>query len=338
MIKNPECYKNEISLTTDFQKVFDLLYNSYGQFIDFNVMTRNTGLDKPEILKHLAFIIKHKDCITIDDARGICLHDIPENLLSSIITSGLQTLVAGKHIYCFPALDSTNQRAKKMASQGVSDGTLILAEQQTAGRGRMDRKWISPPGVNILCSMIFHPPLQASSVFKLTMLTSVAIVEAIKKTCALKAQIKWPNDVYINGKKVCGILSEFSTTGNSIDHVIVGIGINVNFDTYSHPEIKEIATSLKEEKGSRVSRLQLIKNIILETDLRYRKLTSSNTEWLTKEWNQNCLVINQQVKIITDKSETCGVAKGINEEGQLLLMDKTGQLHEIVFGDVSLRL
>ncbi len=270
--------------------------------------------------------------------KGNSLKEIPDKLLPVLVQSGLNTSIVAGELYYFPVTDSTNRMAKEYALSGVSDGTVVIAEKQVSGKGRMNRSWVSPAYSSILCSIIFYPCISTSSVFKLTMLASIAVVVAIHKACGIQSRIKWPNDVYIKNKKVCGILSEFSSDQDTVQYAVIGIGINVNFDVALLPEIRETATSLNQETGQRVSRLKVMKTLLKEIDLRYHDLLHTNKRDLKKEWEHCSMVLNRHVKIISGHKVTSGLAKRINEEGHLIIIDSLGKEKEILCGDVSLSL
>jgi BirA family biotin operon repressor/biotin-[acetyl-CoA-carboxylase] ligase len=269
--------------------------------------------------------------------KGYCLKEIPDKLLPPLIQTGLRASVVAREIYYFSTIDSTNRVAKEYALFGVSDGALVIAEEQTSGKGRMNRVWVSPARSSVLCSLIFYTSINPSSVFRLTMLASIAVVRAINKACGIVGKIKWPNDVYIDGKKVCGILTEFLADHDSIRYVVIGIGINVNFDIVQHPEIKGIATCLKEAKGQKVSRLTVLKTLLEEIDTLYQDLVQTGGEDLRKEWERHSMVLNRQVKIFSGEEVTCGFAKGVSEDGHLILVDHKGNTREVICGDLSLR-
>jgi len=169
------------------------------------------------------------------------------------------------------------------------------------------------------------------------MLASIAAVKALRRTCKVDAKIKWPNDIYINEKKVCGILTEFSADFDSVHYVVVGIGLNVNFNTSKNREIENIATSLMEECGKKISRLFVFTALLEELDLLYKSFIMTGGEELEKEWNKYSMVVGRKIKIISGKDEKSGVAKGINKSGHLILLNENGQEEEIVCGDLSLR-
>ncbi|MBD3322706.1 MAG: biotin--[acetyl-CoA-carboxylase] ligase, partial [Chitinivibrionales bacterium] len=214
----------------------------------------------------------------------------------------------------------------------------VVADHQTQGRGRMSRSWISPPGTNILCSIIFYPDLDASSVYRLTMMASVCVVHAVEKICGQSARIKWPNDIYIYDKKVCGILTEFLADFDRVLHAVVGIGINVNFITGKEPELKDIAVSLCEITGKRVSRIGILKQVLKEMDDHYPLIKKSGFLQVKELWEQYSLVLNRRVTVVSGDEKISGTVKGLTENGHLLIADKAGNEQEILCGDVSLHL
>ena len=193
-----------------------------------------------------------------------------ENSLSSAsITDNLGTRLVGQRIIYYPIVTSTMEIARQEAQQGAPEGTVIIADEQTAGRGRIKRVWLSPRG-SIALSIILYPDVD--SLPFLIMLASLAVARSIETVTGLKPQLKWPNDVFVNGKKVCGILIESEVQGDKVNYAILGIGINVNLSPADFPEIPPDATSLSEETGYEISRLDIIRQLLLETDRLYLAL------------------------------------------------------------------
>ncbi len=168
-----------------------------------------------------------------------------DRITAELVLPNLQTKVVGKTLHCFDSIDSTNRRAKQLAGSGAPDGTVVVAEHQTGGRGRLSRSWEAPPHSCILCSIIFRPALQPEDLFRLTMMASIAVVDALRATAEIRAGIKWPNDVYAGDKKICGILTETECTAQAVQYAVVGIGINVNWNLTGHSELGGSATSLQ---------------------------------------------------------------------------------------------
>jgi BirA family biotin operon repressor/biotin-[acetyl-CoA-carboxylase] ligase len=180
---------------------------------------------------------------------------VEDSLSPAAITGGLETSFIGQEIISYPSLPSTNDAAKREARKGAKEGTVIIAEEQTAGRGRIGRSWLSPRG-SVALSIILYPPLAYLPC--LIMVASLATANAIEQVTTLKAQLKWPNDVLINGKKVCGILVESDVKGNGVDYAVIGIGLNVNINLAAFPGIAPSATSLSHELGREGNLLKVV--------------------------------------------------------------------------------
>ncbi|MCP4714380.1 MAG: biotin--[acetyl-CoA-carboxylase] ligase, partial [Deltaproteobacteria bacterium] len=259
-------------------------------------------------------------------------------LLPALVHTKLQTVRIGRSLHYYDKISSTNAVARDLIASGVEHGTVVVAEEQTSGRGRLDRQWISPPRANILCSLILYPAISPSESFQLTMLTSVAIVRAIRRICKIDAGIKWPNDVYVNGKKACGVLTEFMAEQDRIRWAVIGIGVNVNFDCGAVREIADCAVSLQQICGQAVSRLALFQAMLSELDTLYRGFVEeSGAQMIRHLWESSSLVQNRRVVISNGAEQLHGTVQGIDETGQLLLEDLDGSLQTVACGDLSLR-
>jgi len=224
------------------------------------------------------------------------------------------------------------QLAKQEALKGAAEGTAIIADEQTAGKGRIRRAWLSPEGC-IALSIILYPGI--SSLPYLVMLTSLAVAHGIEKVSGIKPQLKWPNDVLINGKKVCGILIESDLRGSKVTYTIIGIGINVNLRLSEFPELAATATSLSDELGRSVSRVELIRCLFLEIERLY--LTLPDGEAIYTEWRDRLVTLGQQVQVTSGDGITRGVAESVDRNGSLWLRQPDGNLTRIIAGDVTLR-
>ncbi len=259
-----------------------------------------------------------------------------DNLSVKTIKEGLKTVCFGQEVMYLASTESTNLIAKKIAQEGRKEGTLVVTDYQTQGKGRLKRKWWSPPGENLLFSLIFRPPFKICQTFRLTVLSSLAVAEAIIWETGLEALIKWPNDVYINGKKVTGILSELGVEDKQLQYVIVGIGINVNSDPSTDNEIREIATSISEKLGKSFSRLRLLKIILELIEHYYHVLKEGDFISIEQRWDTLSLIKGRKVKIVSKGDIQEGVAESFDEEGFLILRDYSGKRSRIVSADVSL--
>jgi BirA family biotin operon repressor/biotin-[acetyl-CoA-carboxylase] ligase len=255
-----------------------------------------------------------------------------DSLSESAITSALQTSFIGRRVICYCCLTSTMEAAREEARQGAVEGTVVIADEQTAGRGRLGRSWLSPPG-NIALSVVLYPRL--SDLPALIMLASLAVVHCIKNVTGLAANIKWPNDILLNGRKVCGILIENDVQGNRVNYSIIGIGINVNLRPTEFPEIGPVATSLSRELGTDVSRLSVVRSLLVEIDQLYLALLAG--ESLYEEWYDNLITLGNRVTATVGQETIVGLAESVTRDGSLLLRASDGNLRQIVAGEVTLR-
>ena len=261
-----------------------------------------------------------------------------ELIQPELLKKRLAQSIFSSHIHYYPSIDSTNAVAKALAGQGAPEGTLVVTEEQIAGRGRRGRSWVSPAGANLLFSVLLRPPMEGDRVFVLTMVLALAGVKAVQKVAAVEAMIKWPNDLYVGPKKLAGVLTEFAVKGKQVDWVVPGMGINVAWRPDAPEQGGVPATSLLEETGQRVSRNELLIELLTEFEGLYKEVVAGNMEGLYEEWNRNCLVLGKAVVVATEKERIEGKALRIDDCGALILEDAEGNERRILTGDVSLRL
>ena len=327
----------EVSDVRNKDSILKVLMNNFGESVPGKVLAELSAISRSGVWKHIASLRKEGFNIKAGIKSGYILNSIPDRLLPKLIHQNLKTERVGKRIEYYENIDSTNAAAKDLALKGAPEGTVVVAEHQTKGKGRLKRSWLSLPGENILFSVIFYPQISTDRVFRLTMLASIAAVRAVRRICKVDAKIKWPNDLYLNEKKVCGVLTEFSADFDSVHYTVVGIGLNVNFEISKNSEIENIATSLMEECGEKISRLSVFTALLEELDLLYKSFVKTGGEGLEKEWSKYSMVFGRKIKIISGKDTKFGIAKGINKSGHLILLNDNGQEEEIVCGDLSLR-
>jgi BirA family biotin operon repressor/biotin-[acetyl-CoA-carboxylase] ligase len=244
--------------------------------------------------------------------------------------------VLGKDIRYYDQINSTNEMAKTLAREGASEGTVVIADRQLSGKGRLGKHWDSPSGTGIWMSIILKPDIMPVQASQLTLLAGLSVCEAVNKVTGLESRIKWPNDVVVNRKKVCGILTEMSAELDGINYIIVGIGINVN--TKEFTEELSHATSLSLEGGKDYMRRYIIKEIleVFEEDyMVYKK--ERNIKHFLQRYKDNCITLNGDVKIITHQREYTAYAKDIAKDGSLIVTDEQGQEETIFSGEVSVR-
>ncbi len=257
-------------------------------------------------------------------------------LLPSLLRDGLNTDIFGKReIHYFTETDSTNTRGEELAAAGSPEGTLVIAEKQTAGRGRSGRSWYSGSRGGIYISLILRPELTPAQVQGITLMTAVAASEALMNICALPLLIKWPNDILINGKKAAGILTTMETRGSEVTHIVVGIGINVNTETGSMPgEIRDIATSLSHESGRKLYRVEVLRGFLESFEKKYRLFRDGRFPVILDEWIKYSGLSGKNVEIIMKGKTIEGTVTGIDNNGYLQIRSGTGIQYEVISGEI----
>lgn len=253
------------------------------------------------------------------------------------IRAGLTTTLVGAELVYLPGTGSTQDEARRLSEAGASDGLLVVADHQTAGRGRLQRQWVAPSGSSLLMSLLFRPELRPVQAQRLTMICGLAVCDAIEAQTGLQAALKWPNDVMLGGAKAGGILTEIEVMGGRLAYGIVGIGLNVNLDvTLLSKDLLMQATSLSNEIGRPVSRLPLLWSFLEAVERRYLFLRAGQSPHV--EWSQRLSTLGQHVTV-SGVGESCleGVAEGVDANGALLVRLASGQLETVLAGDVTLR-
>ncbi len=254
-----------------------------------------------------------------------------DSLSVASITADLKTRFVGQRVIYYSSVTSTNDLAKQEAQKGAAEGTVVIADEQVAGKGRLRRVWLSPKG-SIALSVILYPGVAYLS--PLIMVASLAVAHGIEAVTGLKAQLKWPNDVMVNGRKVCGILIENSVRGNIVEYAVIGIGINVNLRLADFPGIQSTATSLSDELGKDVSRLDVTRGLLAEIEKLYLALSAGESVY--REWRNRLVTLGRKVHVKSGRTDCEGIAESAASDGSLLLRQPDGSLTKIVAGDVTL--
>lgn len=314
-----------------------LKYLKEKEYVSGEVIAQKLGISRVAVWKQIQKLKDMEYKITSDQNLGYCLVSRPDLLLPQEIQRGLSINYIGKEIYYFPELKSTNIIAKEKAlhrAEGIDEGTLIIAERQSAGKGRLGREWFSPAG-GIWLSIILYPQLSPSYISRITLMTAVAVVKAIKVCTRIESQIKWPNDILIDEKKVCGILTEMSAELDMINWVVVGIGINVNIDIRDFPkDIQENTISLKEISGKKISRVKLVQTFLQEFEKYYESLKRREFSSILKEWKLYSHTLGKKIRVDIGEKIITGEVIDINESGALILKKEDGELVEIISGTI----
>lgn len=318
------------------QALLDAFKNANGKFISGEKLAQNIGCSRTAIWKHIEDLKKDGFHVEAVRKKGYRLLEQSNKLSENEIYLGLETEEIGRSVYFFESVTSTQKVAKEYAMNGAKHGTLIVADEQTEGRGRMVRKWYSPKGTGIWASFILRPDIQIQHAPQLTLLSAVAVVQAIKKVTHITPEIKWPNDILISGRKVCGILTELQAEEDRIQSVILGIGINVNQDENDFSaEIIKKATSLKIELGKTVNRSSLIQSLCYYIEQLLHLYISEGFTPIKSLWETYAVSIGKRISARTVKGTFDGVALGINNEGVLLLKQDNGEIVEIISADID---
>jgi len=245
----------------------------------------------------------------------------------------------GREILFLPEVDSTNRRAREQCLRGAKEGAVVLAESQSAGKGRLGRQWQSPAGANLYASIILRPSISAAIAPQIPLLAGVAGANALARATGLDARLKWPNDIFVHGKKVAGILSEMEAEGLRTRFIILGVGVNVNWRKEDiPPDLREIATSLRAEAGREFPRAEVATEFFEELEREYGLfLKEGFSSRLREEWNRLSWVNQKWATITVMEKKFEGQVLGLDTDGALLLMDREGRTQRFIAGDVSLR-
>jgi BirA family biotin operon repressor/biotin-[acetyl-CoA-carboxylase] ligase len=324
-------------MTTKDQLLLYLKENQ-GSWVSGELISNNLSVSRAAIWKHIRKLKEEGYIIESVPKKGYLLSKSSDTITADEIRQGLSTKVFGKkNIIYLNETDSTNTRAKELAAQGAPEGTLVIAEKQTKGRGRRGRSWFSPPGAGIYFSLILRPVISPTETPRITLMTAVALAETLISLMKLKLRIKWPNDILVNGKKLAGILTEISTEMDAVNYIIVGLGLNVNTRFEKFPqEIKEDATSILIENGKQFPRIRLIQNYLKLYEQYYDMFKKNEFEPIMNRWRELADIIGKQIRVdVIGKTHT-GKVVDVDNDGVLILKDDQGKLQRIFSGDVTL--
>lgn len=268
--------------------------------------------------------------------KGYHIVSAPDLMNKVELESIRNTTWAGQEIYYYDVTDSTNIRAKELAEEGHPGGTLVVADRQEAGRGRRGRSWDSPSGTGIFMTLLLKPDMNPNHASMLTLVAAMAVARAISKCADTEALIKWPNDIVIGGKKICGILTEMSAQFDFINHIVIGIGINVHNEHFPE-EIAETAGSILLQTGKRIRRAELIEQILEQFEHYYAIfMETEDLSGLVKEYNSILVNMNKSVRVLDPKEPFEGKAMGITKKGELIV-DTWESRKMVSSGEVSVR-
>ena len=322
---------------TGLLKVLRFLKTHNTEYLSGQDLSDVLRISRVAVWKHIKKIQTLGYTVESKQKEGYKLTKNSDLLLPWEIISGLKTKVLGQEAYYFDSIDSTQSQALKMANESKNNGTIVIAEKQTGGRGRSGRKWVSPKG-GIWFSIILHPKFDISNTTLFPIASSLALSNAIEKVCRISTELKWPNDLTIKGKKLAGMLVDASFESNRIENLILGVGINFEVDT------KEIEKTLRKtpnyygvsslnEQKNKCKPIELIQSFLSELEQVYEELNSNQTNKIISKWTKKSSTIGKKIEIDTNDGKITGEAIKIDNDGGLLIKDK-GKTHKVIAGDV----
>ena len=319
--------------------ILKLLQENEGQFVSGERISEEMGITRAAIWKSVDALRREGYEIESKTKLGYRLVATPDRATAENVGARISTKVVGRSIVYLERIDSTNNYAKQAALHGGEDGLVVIANEQTGGRGRSGRSFQSPPDKGLYLTTLLRPKAAPAEVLSVTALAAVAVCNAVERTCGVRPGIKWTNDLILNGKKLTGILTEMGVEGESgaLQYVVVGIGINANHERSDFSgEVAEIATSLRMELGRPVNRAALAAALIEELDALYACLGGDLSDYL-EQYRTDCVTLGKQVRILGSGAERTGEAVGIDDSFGLIVRREDGALETIRSGEVSVR-
>ena len=315
-------------------EILRLLKGAAGGYLSSARLSEQLGISRAAIWKQISALREHGYAIAALPSKGYRLGAGPDRLFSEEIQDGLQTQIIGREIVYFAETDSTNLRAALLAVAGAADGTVVVAEAQSAGKGRLGRRWASPAGVNLYLSIILRPTIAPRAAPLLTFLSSLATARAIEGESGLRPTVKWPNDVLLNGCKVAGLLNEMNAETERVNYVILGIGVNLNMTREQFPaDLRSPATSLALALQRPVDRVRFCRRLLGEIDALYCDYPAGQ-DAILDGWLEYFDLLGKRVAIEEPSRTIVGVVTGIAADGALLLTLEDGASERILAGDV----
>ncbi|MEW6668506.1 MAG: biotin--[acetyl-CoA-carboxylase] ligase [Thermodesulfobacteriota bacterium] len=312
------------------------LKDAKGAWVSGEALSRTLDITRAAVWKHVCRLREEGYEIDSSPRKGYFLRSAADSLLPGEVLHGLQTRCLGRRIDYRPEVDSTNRIAKELAMAGEPEGTLVLADRQTGGRGRKGRAWFSPPGGGIYLSLILRPGLHPVEAPKMTLLAGVALAETLLPLVHSGVAIRWPNDIYSRGKKIAGILTEVATEIDAMDYLVLGVGLNVSIPRERFPaELRGRATSLVSETGAPARRAELLSDFLSRLEKHYFGIGEAGFSPVLQRWRELTDTIGKRVRTIWPDRPVEGIVAGIDEEGKLLLKRPDGSIRQILSGELE---
>lgn len=321
----------------DHNTLLEMLERNSGEYISGEELSRRLSISRTAVWKQINKLRAEGYEFEAISRKGYRLLKAPDKLDVTCIQQTLNTTTFGRDIRLLDQTETTQEVARSLAEEGAPTGTLVIAEEQLTGRGRQGRPWFSPARKGIWMSMILKPNCPLSFAPQLTLLTAVAVCRAIRRVTGIEAGIKWPNDLLVSGRKICGILIESVCEDGIIKYCIVGIGIDVNLDASDIPtELADIVTSLKIESGKEIDRAMLVASVMNELEELFELYVEEGFTPIGQLWEALSITIGERIKVVTLQGEKSGVAIALDDSGALKMMDDRGEMHTIYSGEVQI--
>jgi BirA family biotin operon repressor/biotin-[acetyl-CoA-carboxylase] ligase len=319
------------------EQLLAYLKEEKGKWVSGESLSRKMAVTRSAVWKHILRLKEEGYVIESSRRKGYLFRQSSDLLLAHEIREGLQTRVFGKQdIVYFQETDSTNLRAKSLADRGAPEGTVVIAESQTEGRGRRGRTWFSPAGEGIYVSVILRPVLSPHEAPRLTLMAAVAAAETLLHLTPLNVRIRWPNDILVGGKKLAGILTQVSTEMDAVDYIVVGIGINVNTPLKGFPDdLRDRATSIRAEMKEPFPRIRLLRLYLERFEDCYGTFRRSGFQPILERWKELSDIIGRRIRVDLLNHHYRGKVLDVDQDGVLILSDQDGITRRIVSGDVT---
>lgn len=315
--------------------LLSLLEAESGEYVSGELISRKLNVSRTAVWKQVRKLEAEGYLIEAVPRLGYRLTSKPSRLSVHELLPKLNTHNFGRNLKLLDSVPSTQDELRRLAEQGAAEGTLVIAEQQTSGRGRMGRTWVSPSGKGIWMSLLLRPPVPLHLTPQLTLLAAVALSRAISRIVPVTIGIKWPNDLLVNGKKISGILLESAAEDERLRYVVVGLGVSVNLDPEDYPEeLLHKAISLKMASGSVVNRSELIASILQEFEQLYKLYLEQGFTPIRALWEAHSVTLNNKTSLYTPQGSIEGVPRGLDDMGGLLVELEDGSIRTIYSGEV----
>jgi BirA family transcriptional regulator, biotin operon repressor / biotin---[acetyl-CoA-carboxylase] ligase len=313
-------------------QILGILYREKGEYVLGEKIASEIGISETKVSDEINILINEGYVIDSSDS-GYILVKIPNLPLPYEVRRNLHTQYMGHEIHYFKEVNSTNDVARELAENGAAEGSIVIAESQRSGKGRRGKKWISPSG-GLWMTIILRPDVPPIKAPQLTLVTGVAVAKTLDEECGLDVGIKWPNDILIGDKKVCGILTEVKADMGTVDYVLVGIGIDLNVDVdIFPPKLREGATSLKRELEREIQGAQLVQRFLQNFEVTYNQFKEGKFQEILRDWRRLSKTIGSYVEIHKKGRTVRGYAVGINKDGILILEHDDGTLRKVISGE-----